>query len=73
MYPDGISYSMDDDLASSEFSIWDIEAKPLLMGEFGAFKNYYPDIGDAAAAMDVVLEASQYYEENTRLTRQNQR
>jgi len=52
MYPAGPSYSIDDDLASSEYSIWDLNAKPIVMGEFGAFKSYYPDINNAASAME---------------------
>ena len=34
-----------------EFAIGDARGKPLLMGEFGAFKQSYPDISAAAQAM----------------------
>jgi hypothetical protein len=52
MYPTGPGYPIDDDLASSEYSTWDLEAKPLLMGEFGAHKYYfYPQIDNVPAEM----------------------
>jgi len=50
-YPQGNGYLLLTDLESSEYSIWDLNAKPIVMGEFGAFKHYYSDIYDAAEAM----------------------
>lgn len=51
LFPSGSSYSIDDDLMSSEYSNWNFNAKPLLMGEYGAFKSFYPNINNAANEM----------------------
>lgn len=53
MYPAGLGYSITDDLASSEYSIWNQTKKPLLMGEFGAFKEHYP--GGTSSAVDAMV------------------
>lgn len=45
------SNSLTDYLESSEFSSMDLTLKPLLLGEFGAFKNVYPTIGEAASVV----------------------
>lgn len=52
-YPMGSSYSLSIDLNSSEFSSMNKMTKPLLMGEFGAFKSKYPMLTGAAVAMGV--------------------
>jgi hypothetical protein len=44
-------YSLKADLESSEYSKWDKAAKPLLMGEFGAFKEKYKTVEEAAVGM----------------------
>jgi hypothetical protein len=51
LYPTGASYSIVDDLGSSEFAAFQKGAMPMLMGEFGAFKTPYPNITSAAVAM----------------------
>ncbi len=53
MYPTGSGYSITDDLASSEYSLWNQTKKPLLMGEFGAFKEHYP--GGTSSAVDAMV------------------
>jgi len=45
LYPMGPSYSMNADLASTE---WSLIYGPLIMGEYGAFKSAYPDYTSAA-------------------------
>jgi hypothetical protein len=51
LYPDGGSYTVDDDLNSSEFSSIDKVRTPLILGEFGAIKDVYSTITDAAYGM----------------------
>jgi hypothetical protein len=51
LYPSGPGYSVTADLASSELSPLSTPAVPLVMGEFGAFKSFYPDLTMAAFAM----------------------
>jgi hypothetical protein len=52
-YPTSLveNYSLLPDLESSEFSKFDRTAKPLLMGEFGIFKDNYGDINEAVKVM----------------------
>jgi len=50
-YPLGAGYTLAADLASSEWSDIPLAACPVLMGEFGAFEMFYPDITAAAALM----------------------
>lgn len=45
------NYSLLPDLESSEFSKFDMTVKPLLMGEFGIFKDNYKDIKEAVGVM----------------------
>jgi Cellulase (glycosyl hydrolase family 5) len=49
-YAMGASYDMAKDLNSAELSRIP-KTKPLLMGEFGAFKFVYPDLADAVTAL----------------------
>lgn len=57
MYPKANGYTVLNDLNSSEFSSqhWnetlDNKPRPMLMGEFGAFKAEYPDLTNAANKM----------------------
>ncbi|HUL52105.1 MAG TPA: hypothetical protein VLT83_01725 [Opitutaceae bacterium] len=56
-YPLGPGYTLADDLASSEWSALPPSC-PVLMGEFGAFNMFYPDVNVAAALMrDHQIEA----------------
>jgi hypothetical protein len=48
MYPDGTSTSLDRNLKSVE---WEAVRGPVILGEFGAFKHWYPGIIPAAYAM----------------------
>ena len=50
-YPQGPSWSLANDLNSSEFSSINPTVKPLLQGEFGADKRIYADSTSAANAM----------------------
>lgn len=50
-YPLGANYSLANDLNSSEFASMNKTTKPLLMGEFGAFKSQFPTLNSAALAM----------------------
>jgi hypothetical protein len=54
LYPTGPGYSLDGDLASSEWPAIDNTSKPVLLGEFGAYKAYYPDLAGAIAAVKAV-------------------
>jgi hypothetical protein len=49
-YPLGAGYTLADDLASSEWAAIP-PSSPVLMGEFGAFEMFYPDINAAAVLM----------------------
>jgi hypothetical protein len=51
LYPDGSSYTVDDDLNTSEYDYINKTRTPLVLGEFGAIKNVYPVISNAAYAM----------------------
>ena len=51
LYPDSLNYSVDNDLASSEYSLINKQRTPLLLGEFGATPNVYSTISSAAYAM----------------------
>jgi hypothetical protein len=56
-YPLGPGYTLADDLASSEWSALPASS-PVLMGEFGAFEMFYPDVNAAAVLMrDHQIEA----------------
>eukprot|EP01124_Arcella_intermedia_P003506 TRINITY_DN11938_c0_g1_i1.p1 TRINITY_DN11938_c0_g1~~TRINITY_DN11938_c0_g1_i1.p1 ORF type:complete len:422 (+),score=57.54 TRINITY_DN11938_c0_g1_i1:30-1295(+) len=58
IYPTSPSWSFEEDLASSEWSLVRFDLKPVLMGEFGAFKKVYPSIGEAASKMVRLQEES---------------
>jgi len=49
-YPFPAPYTLEQDLASSEWSHVD-RSRPVIMGEMGAFKFAYPSLADAAVAM----------------------
>ena len=51
MYNTSPQYNMLSDLNSSEYANMNLATKPLLLGEFGAFKFRYPNLIDAANAM----------------------
>ena len=45
------NYSLRKDLQSSEYNKWNKTLKPLLMGEFGTFKDKYGTIEEACNVM----------------------
>lgn len=51
VYRDTASYDLDADLDSSYFASINKSTKPLFLGEFGAFKDLYTGITDAAYAL----------------------
>lgn len=44
------NYNLASDLDSNEFSQWDLRNVPAILGEYGANKRQFPDLGAAAAA-----------------------
>lgn len=58
VYPLGSSFSLSSDLASSEWSSVNFTRTPVFMGEFGAFKQFYPDTTSAALALRDLQVAS---------------
>ena len=57
-YPLGSSYSLGNDLNSSEFASFNKTSRPLLMGEFGAFKSKYSTLNAAATGMRAHRDAA---------------
>jgi hypothetical protein len=51
VYPTSPTFSLADDLASSEWSSVDFSRVPVFMGEFGAFKFLYSNVVEAAEGM----------------------
>ncbi len=57
-YPLGATYSLTTDLNTSEFASMNKTTRPLLMGEFGAFKSKYANIVSAANGMGAHRDAA---------------
>jgi hypothetical protein len=55
-FPPATSYSMANELASSELQIFDKTRAALNMGEFGAYESDYPDATTACAALTTHLK-----------------
>ncbi len=52
IYPSGPGWDMTTELASAEITAGRIFAKPVMMGEFGVSKAAFPNLQDAAAALE---------------------
>lgn len=61
LYDTFVSYSMLGDLNSSEFASMNRALKPILLGEFGAFKFRFPSLTNAAYAMGAFRDEAYSY------------
>eukprot|EP00041_Stephanoeca_diplocostata_P007571 m.108057 g.108057 ORF g.108057 m.108057 type:complete len:502 (+) comp16944_c1_seq1:146-1651(+) len=62
VYPTGEKFNLDQDLASENYDAIDQQKVPVLMGEFGAFKRFYPTASDAAHKLrEIMLSTCREY------------